>query len=296
MRASEFIIEPGSKLLGKLSQSGKIVQILKQTQGPAFAKDKDEVWTLIDTEPGKYNKTSTTKWIPGDTEFEWAREFLSHNELDEGVKDWLAGIATVGALIFGAPDANAVTQQQYNQTVQMLSSTPAQILKKAAVASGITGNELAQFMAQCAHETAGFSTMKEQGGSLDFKKYDIKHNPRKAKALGNVKPGDGARYHGRGFIQLTGRDNYKRAGRALGLPLEQRPELVERPDVAAKVAVWFWKNHVTPKVSSYHDTAQVTKPINPAMRGLKDRDTKFQAIKQGAMARSNQIAPRGTKI
>mgnify|MGYP003341387985 CR=1 FL=1 len=123
-----------------------------------------------------------------------------------------------------------------------------------------------------------------------------KFAPKTARILGNTQVGDGERYKGRGFIQLTGRDNYKRAGRALGLPLEQKPELVERPDVAAKVAVWFWKNHVKPKVSSYHDTAQVTKPINPAMRGLKDRDTKFQAIKQGALARSNQIAPRGTKI
>jgi predicted chitinase len=60
--------------------------------------------------------------------------------------------------------------------------------------------------------------------------------------------------------------------------------------------VWFWKNHVKPKVSSYHDTAQVTKPINPAMRGLKDRETKFQAIKQGAMARPGELVPRGTKI
>ena len=224
------------------------------------------------------------------------RLYRLNESLDEGVKEWLAGIATVGALIFGAGDANALTQQQYNQTAKILSSTPAQILKQVAVKNGITGNELAQFMAQCAHETAGFTSMKEIGGTRDFKKYDIKHNPRKAKALGNVKPGDGAKYHGRGYIQLTGRDNYKRAGQALGLPLEQNPELVERPDVAAKVAVWFWKSRVQPKVASYHDTAQVTKPINPAMRGLKDREAKFQAIKQGAMVRSNQLAPRGTKI
>lgn len=217
-------------------------------------------------------------------------------ELDEGVREWLAGVATVGAMLFGAPDANAITQQQYNQTAQMLATAPAQVLKKVAVASGITGHELAQLMAQCAHETAGFSTMREHGGTLDFRKYDIRHNPRKAKALGNLQPGDGARYHGRGFIQLTGRDNYRRAGQALGLPLEQRPELVERPDVAAKVAVWFWKNQVKPKVSSYQDTAQVTRPINPAMRGLSDREAKFQAIKQGAMARAGQLAPRGTKI
>lgn len=214
-------------------------------------------------------------------------------------EDWrsaLAGAATAGALAFGAPQAQAVTPQQVQQTAQTMSSAPAQVLQKVAIASGITGHELAQFMAQCAHETANFTAMKERGGTLDFKKYDIKHNPRKAKALGNIQPGDGARFHGRGFIQLTGRDNYKRAGAALGLPLEQRPELVERPDVAAKVAVWFWKSRVQPKVTNYGDTRQVTKPINPGMRGLADRQAKFDAIKQGALARPQQLAPRGTRI
>ena len=49
--------------------------------------------------------------------------------------------------------------------------------------------------------------------------------------------GDGFKFRGRGLIQLTGKDNYKRAGQALGLDLVNKPELVERPDVAAKVAV-----------------------------------------------------------
>jgi predicted chitinase len=140
------------------------------------------------------------------------------------------------------------------------------------------GKELAQFVAQCAHETANFSSLKELGGRLDFKKYDPKHNPRKAKMLGNKQVGDGARYHGRGYIQLTGRDNYKRAGLALGLPLEEQPELVERPDIAAQVAVWFWKNQVAPKVSNFNDTAQVTKPINSGLKGLEDRHNKFASI------------------
>lgn len=43
----------------------------------------------------------------------------------------------------------------------------------------------------------------------------------------------------RDIIQLTGRDNYARAGKALGLDLVNHPELVERPDIAAKVAVWY---------------------------------------------------------
>ena len=92
--------------------------------------------------------------------------------------------------------------------------------------------------------------------------------------------GDGAKYHGRGFIQLTGRDNYKRAGIALGLPLEKHPELVEDPDIAAKVTVWFWQQRVQPIVNNFNDTAQVTKPINSGLRGLEDRHNKFAAIMQ----------------
>jgi predicted chitinase len=231
--------------------------------------------------------TTINAWVP--------------NDINEGLKDWIAALAATGALAFGMPaDAKqsptAQSTQSVEQVSQILAKPAAQLLKKAAVKAGIVGTELAQFMAQCAHETANFTSMKEHGGSLDFKKYDIKHNPRKARALGNVKPGDGAKFAGRGFIQLTGRDNYRRAGQALGLPLEQQPELVERPDVAAKVAVWFWQSRVAPKVSSFHDTKQATKPINPGMRGLADRQAKFNAIKQGAMATPQQLAPRGRKI
>jgi putative chitinase len=131
--------------------------------------------------------------------------------------------------------------------------------------------------------------MVEIGGSLDFRKYEPKFvkdkkgkmvnvNP-KAKTLGNIKKGDGARYKGRGYIQLTGRYNYKRAGQALGLPLEATPELVEKPDVAAKVAVWFWQQRVQPRVDDFYDTRAATKPINPGLKGLADRKEKFQDFK-----------------
>jgi putative chitinase len=307
MRASEFVIGPGTTLMGKLADTGKIVRIVKQVKGPKFAKDPDETWTLIDTDPAKGNKAMGLKWVPSDTAFEWVREYLEkidESQLDEGLRDWIAALAATGAMAMGAPaDAKqvpvtttAVSQQAYNQISQALSTPAAQTLKNTAIKAGITGTELAQFMAQCAHETANFTSLAEFGGSLDFRKYDPKYSPRKAKQLGNKVAGDGAKYKGRGYIQLTGRDNYKRAGQALNLPLEQRPELVERPDVAAKVAVWFWQNRVAPKVASFHDTQQATKPINPAMRGLKDRNTKFNAIKQGAMATQKDLAPRGRRI
>jgi predicted chitinase len=212
------------------------------------------------------------------------------DDLEEGWKDWVAG-AALGAAALSPQSADAkvnpqpkpaITQQSNQTDVAAITRTllkpEAKILVQTARAAGLRGKELAQFVAQCAHETANFSSLKELGGRLDFKKYDPKFNPRKAKMLGNKQVGDGAKYHGRGYIQLTGRDNYKRAGLALGLPLEEQPELVERPDIAAKVAVWFWQNQVAPRVSNFGDTAQVTKPINSGLKGLDDRHNKFASI------------------
>jgi predicted chitinase/GNAT superfamily N-acetyltransferase len=211
------------------------------------------------------------------------------DDLEEGWKDWVAG-AALGAAALAPQNADAkvapqqkpaITQQvqgNADYATKLILKPEAKILIQSARAAGMRGKELAQFIAQCAHETANFSSLKEKGGSLDFKKYDPKHNPRKAKMLGNKQAGDGARYHGRGYIQLTGRDNYRRAGQALGLPLEAQPELVERPDVAAKVAVWFWQNQVAPRVTNFNDTASVTKPINSGLKGLDDRHNKFASI------------------
>lgn len=160
-------------------------------------------------------------------------------------------------------------------------SAPEHTVQKVAMQSGIKGVELAQFMAQTRHESADFSRMKELGGNKYFhNKYDPKTAPKTAKILGNVKPGDGIKYHGRGFIQITGRDNYRMAGEALGLPLEEKPELASKPEVAAKIAVWYWNTRVKPKVNNWNDTAAVTKAINPAMRGLDDRHEFFNNYKR----------------
>ena len=131
-------------------------------------------------------------------------------------------------------------------------------------------------MAQTAHETLGFQRMAEVGSKEYFNRYDPTVNPAKAKILGNTKKGDGIRYRGRGFIQLTGRDNYTRAGKALGLPLAEKPQLVSTPKVAAQVAVWYWKTHVRDEVKDFKDTISVTSQVNPSMNGLGDRDMNFQ--------------------
>jgi predicted chitinase len=229
--------------------------------------------------------------------------------VEEGWKDWVAG-AGLAAMAAGggsaAYDAYKASQAEKEPTSivakvddkksnfekgvdriakdaipkHLVTGSPHErFLTKAAVAAGIKGEELAQFLAKTAHESHNFQSMVEYGGSLDFRKYDPKYAPKKAKALGNKKVGDGAKFKGRGYIQLTGRYNYKRAGQALGLPLEANPELVEKPEVAAQVAVWFWKTRVQPKVDDFGNTPQATKPINSGLKGLQDRKDKFQDFK-----------------
>lgn len=160
------------------------------------------------------------------------------------------------------------------QPATITSSNLETTLRSFAIKAGIKGKELAQFLAQCAHETMNFNSLVELGDN--FKNYDPKVNPQKAKTLGNTNPGDGERFKGRGYIQLTGRWNYTQAGQALGLPLDQKPQLLERPDVAAKASVWFWKNRVQPNVSNFTDTRAVTSYINPGLAGLQQRNGLFQ--------------------
>ena len=213
-----------------------------------------------------------------------------HEDIEEGWKDWVAGAALGAAALGSHGDAEAakkkpvekpsIVQQVSKQDIaKTVTGNPHEVvLKKAAQKAGIEGQELAAFLSQCAHETMDFKHMKEIGGSLDFKKYDPKFAPKKAKALGNTKPGDGAKYKGRGYIQLTGKYNYTKAGEALGLPLAEKPQLVEKPEVAAKVAVWFWKERVSNKAISYDNVKDVTKGINPGMKHLDQRGDKFKAF------------------
>ena len=65
------------------------------------------------------------------------------------------------------------------------------------------------------------------------------------------------------------------AGEALGLPLEQKPDLAARPDVAARVAVWYWRTYTRSKVKDFYDVRKVTGTINKARLGLSDREQKF---------------------
>ena len=209
-----------------------------------------------------------------------------NTEIQEGWKDKIAGAAM--GVVAGVAATSSLNNYHFDPhkvpahhaEVQDFPRSPKGILERAAVNAGLAGEELAQFMAQCAHETMNFTRMVEMGTKKYFlRKYDRKYNPQKAKILGNNHVGDGVRYRGRGYIQLTGRENYSRAGQALGIPLEEHPDLASRYDTAAKIAIWYWKQRVAPNVDDFSNTKQVTKGVNPNLRGLKSRKEYFDKYK-----------------
>ena len=207
---------------------------------------------------------------------------LMDKDLDE---DWkhaaAAGAIALGALSpFNNPAPNQLPNAPIVSPVARTPHLAEKILITVAKASGIVGVELAQLLAQCSHETANYSTMQEKGSPTYFaRKYDPRFAPKKAKLLGNKKAGDGVKYHGRGFIQLTGRYNYGAAEKALGIPLLAKPELAADPQIAAKIAIWYWNSRVKPHAGDFSDTGKVTHKINAPQRGLADRQAKFADYK-----------------
>jgi putative chitinase len=129
----------------------------------------------------------------------------------------------------------------------------------------VTPRRQAAFLAQLAVESGELRYFRELASG---EAYEGRAN------LGNTQPGDGVRYKGRGPIQLTGRANYRAAGRALGLPLEERPELVERPEVGFRVAAWFWGSRgLNPLADAGTEEAfrEITRRINGGYNGLETR-------------------------
>ena len=145
----------------------------------------------------------------------------------------------------------------------------------AAIGSvGIKGIEACQFMAQMAHESDQFKAMEEYASGSAYEGRSD---------LGNTQPGDGKRYKGRGYIQLTGRANYITFGKKLGLDLVGHPEQASDPPIAAKVAISYWMKRVRPRVTDFTDTRRVTRLINGGTNGLSDRISKFSKYKAAGM-------------
>ena len=124
----------------------------------------------------------------------------------------------------------------------------------------------AAFLAQIGHESGGLRYTTELWGPTPAQtRYEGR------KDLGNVRPGDGLRFRGRGLIQTTGRDNFNATGRALGVDLLANPELLAEPELAARSAGWFWQSRNLNVLADSGDFLALTKRINGGTNGLADR-------------------------
>jgi putative chitinase len=106
--------------------------------------------------------------------------------------------------------------------------------------------------------------------------------------LGNVHPGDGVRFKGRGFIQITGRANYAALSHAFGHDFVARPTDLAKPRWAAMASCWWWKAHGCNELADSMDFVALTIRINGRTNGLADR----QAIHARARAVAGQLVPR----
>lgn len=121
---------------------------------------------------------------------------------------------------------------------------------------------IAHFLAQTCHESAGFRTTEEFASGI---KYENRRD------LGNVQPGDGPRYKGRGLLQLTGRANYRTVGDLIGVDLEGNPERAAEPEISLRIACVYWQRRKINGPCDRDDIVTVTKRVNGGLNGLPER-------------------------
>ena len=162
----------------------------------------------------------------------------------------------------------------------------------------LTNLQQASWIGQCGHECGNFRIMEE---NLNYRAVTLlKLFPRTPKRAWGFTPeeatayekqprkianriygnrmgnrdeasGDGWRFRGSGFLQLTGHSNFFHAGKALGADFVMEPELVRTPRYAAQTAGWFWQTHKLNQTADGRDFVTMTKKINGGTIGLDDR-------------------------
>lgn len=134
---------------------------------------------------------------------------------------------------------------------------------------------LAYFVAQGAIETDRYKTLREYGSEERFMRlYEGR------KDLGNIRPGDGARYCGRGLLMTTGRFNYRKLQQVTGLPVLASPELLEEPKNGALAAAQYWTWRECNTYCDKGQFTQLTKVINGGYTHLNARRAELARIWQ----------------
>jgi predicted chitinase len=111
-------------------------------------------------------------------------------------------------------------------------------------------------------ETGNFSPVKERGGPTYLS--NLYEN---RKDLGNVNPGDGPKFRGRGFVQITGRWDYEHFGEELGRDLLSNPDIVLDPAISADIlALFFRERHIT-EYADAQNWEMVRRRVNGGLAG-----------------------------
>jgi putative chitinase len=164
-----------------------------------------------------------------------------------------------------------------------------------------TPRRVAHFVSQCAHESNNFRSLEENlnysadaltrvfpryfgAGKRDATQYArqpekianyVYMDQFRTAKMGNVNEGDGWRFRGRGLKQLTGRDNYTRFGKSVGMTAEQAAEYVATEKGAIESACWFWDTNKLNTIADTDDVVLMTKRINGGNIGLEDRQQRY---------------------
>jgi putative chitinase len=161
---------------------------------------------------------------------------------------------------------------------------------------------MAAFIAQCAHESANFTTVVE---NLNYKaetlmktwpsrfpNMDIANqyahnqqaiaNKAYASRMGNgdENSGDGYRYCGRGLIQITGKENYQKFADSISTPVEQITDFIVTFEGAVQSAAWFWESRDLNNLADIGDIDTMTKKINGGTLGIDDRKARYSRALQ----------------
>ena len=121
----------------------------------------------------------------------------------------------------------------------------------------------AAFLATVIHESGHFRYTREIASGAAYEG---------RKDLGNIYKGDGVKFRGRGLIQLTGRSNYERASKALGVDFVSNPQLLEQPRYATQVSCWWWADKGLNEVADTGNFRKVTRIVNGGYNGFSDRE------------------------
>lgn len=127
-------------------------------------------------------------------------------------------------------------------------------------------NRLAAWIAQTCYESGGYHYTREIWGPTAAQRgYD------KRADLGNICIGDGYKYRGGGWIEVTGRHWFDVIGNKLGIDLINHPELSNEPETATLMSLEWWRMNAMNVVADLGDTLAVTRKVNGGTNGLSER-------------------------